>query len=109
MHEPKKTEDRRTAPRFDPSVIPAFRYISRIGGSTIKLVNISRGGALVESRERISVGAGIALRLTTDEDVHFIKGRIVRSRTSPRMGRVFQSAIAFREDLTIIPASTDAD
>ncbi len=101
---PLQASERRKAPRFNAAAIPGLKYASRIGGQTVKLINISRGGALIESRERISTGAGIALRLTTEKDTHFIKGRILRCRTIPMRGRLYQSAIAFREDLTIVPA-----
>ena len=109
MSEPQKIDDRRAVPRFDASVIPALRSISRIGGSTVKLINISRRGALVESRERISQGSTIALRLTTENEVYFIKGRVISSSTSPKIGRVFQSAVAFKEDFSFLPVSADSD
>lgn len=109
MHEQPKIGDRRTALRFDASAAPTLKSANRIGGPAVKLINISRRGALVESRERISLGSSIALRLTTEKDVFFIKGRIIRSRTFPKIGRVFQSAIAFKEDLAILPANADAD
>ncbi len=109
MHEQPKIEKRRKAPRFDASAIHTLKSISRIGGPTVKLINISRRGALVEGRERISPGSSIALRLTTEKDVFFVKGRIIRSRTLPKIGRVFQSAIVFKEDFALLPASTDAD
>ncbi len=108
MANPSQTKERRRAPRFDATAIPGFKYVSRLGGPTVQLINISRGGALIESRERISPGASVALRLTTENDAYFIKGRIVRSRAFPMRGRLYQSAIAFKEDFTIVPASTDA-
>jgi hypothetical protein len=105
----QRIKNRRAAPRFDASAIPALKSISRIGGPTVKIINISRRGALLESRERLAPGSSIALRLTTEKDVYFIKGRITRSQTYPRIGRAFQSAVAFREDFNILPASIDTD
>jgi hypothetical protein len=107
MTNSSQAKERRRVSRFDAAAIPGFKYASRIGGQTVKLINISRGGALIESRERISAGTSIALRLNIEKDTHFIRGRILRSRTIPTRGRLYQSAIAFREDLTIIPASMD--
>ena len=101
----QQTVDQRTTPRFDASAMPALKCISRVGGGKVKLINISRGGALIESRERISLGSSIAVRLTIDSGVHFIKGRIIRSRGFLKGGRVFQSAITFREDFKILPAN----
>ena len=101
--------NRRAVPRFDASALPALKSISRIGGPTVKLINISRRGALVESRERLAPRSSIPLRLTTEKDVYFIKGQIIRSQTFPKIGRAFQSAIAFKEDFAILPASIDAN
>jgi hypothetical protein len=101
----QKTANRRTHPRFDSSAVPALKHISRVGGYKVKLINISRGGALIESRERIPIGSSISLRLTSENTVNFIKGRIVRSSTSPRKGRAFQSGIAFNEDFTGLPVT----
>jgi hypothetical protein len=103
----KTTEKSRTAPRFDPSEINSLKGISRTGGQTVKLINISGGGALIETRDRLTPGSTIRLRLTTEKSLCFIKGRIIRSSLSPKGGRVFRSAISFYQDFKILPEGFD--
>lgn len=105
--------DRRTAPRFDASAIPGYKCINQIGGSEVKLINISRCGALIESCEYMPLGSSISLQIVTAEAVHIIKGQIIgrtiHYRTSSMNEKVLQhqSAIAFDEDFTILPAGPD--
>lgn len=99
----------RTAPRFDGSTMLALKSISRVEGHKVKVINISRRGALVESRDRLSPGSTISLRLTTDKTVYFIKGRVVRSRKSPTSGRMYQSGISFYKDFEFLPAGDDKE
>lgn len=101
--------NRRTAPRFDASAIPVFKSISQVGGPEVGLINISRHGALIESRERISPGSSISLRVVTAEAVHIIQGKMVHYSTSSMNNKVirYQFAIAFDEDFTILPEGAD--
>jgi hypothetical protein len=95
--------DRRKTPRFSASAIPTLKSISWIGGPEVELINISRSGAMIESHERMLPGSDISLRLAIGEDVFLLKGRIVRSSTSPKKGRIFQSGIAFNEEFKLLP------
>lgn len=101
--------NRRTAPRFDASAIPVFKSISLVKGPEVKLINISRHGALIESSERISPGSSISLRVVTAESVHTLKGKMVRykaiSMNSKETG--YQIVIAFDEDFTVLPEGLD--
>jgi len=76
-----------------------------VAGPEVKLINISRGGALIESEARLSPGANICLRLVTAESVYLLKGQVVRSRASILVGAalLYQSAVSFEEALTILP------
>jgi hypothetical protein len=103
----KATEKSRTAPRFDPSAINSLKSVSQTGGQKVKLINISDRGALIETRDRLSPGSTIRLRLTIEKSFCFIKGRIIRSSLSPTDGRVFRSAISFHQDLKILPVDAD--
>jgi hypothetical protein len=86
-----------------------LKSVGQFGGNQVKLINISRRGALIESRERLSPKTSISLRLTTKKSVYIVKGRIVRSSPSPLNKREFQSAIAFHEDFKIMPPGIDED
>lgn len=105
----KKAAKSRGAARYDASSMLALKSISQVGGDKVKLINISRRGALIESRKRLSPGSTISLRLIIGESVYFIKGRIVRSINSPTAGRVFRSGITFHEDFSALPAHDDKD
>jgi hypothetical protein len=102
--------DLRRAPRFDASAIPSLKSAHQIGGPEIKLINISRGGALIEVQERLSPGTSFALQLVTAETVHLLHGRIIRCYVYA-IGKVVQyrCAIAFDEDFTILPPGKEAD
>ena len=98
--------ERRRAPRFDASAIPSLRSVHIGKGPGIKLINISRVGALIETHERMSIGSSVSLRFVTAEIVHSIEGRIVRINGDP-IDRVSacQCAIAFDKDFTILPSA----
>jgi len=100
--------ERRSAPRFDASAIPSLRSVHLDEGPGIKLINISRVGALIEIQERMVPGSRVSLKFVTTEMVHFIEGRIVRCNVDT-IGKGFscQCAIAFDKDFTILPPADD--
>jgi len=112
---PQSVVERRKAPRFDASAIPDFKSISQVGGPEVKLINISRCGALIESPEVMPLGSSISLQITTSQYVHIVRGRIIgRSihyRISPQNEKVLhcQSAISFDEDFPILPKGPNSD
>jgi hypothetical protein len=98
--------NRRRAPRFDASAIPSLRSVHLGEGPGIKLINISRVGALIETHERMSLGSSVSLKFVTTEIVHSIKGRIVRCNAdSIDKVSACQCAIAFDKDFTILPSA----
>ena len=97
--------ENRAAPRFDASDIPNLRIINEGDEPEAKLINISRRGALIESRERMLPGTCIYLQLAVDENIHFVRGRIIGHRNSSTNGGVFKTAIAFDEEFTSLPSS----
>ena len=97
-------EEKRKIPRLDIYfAMPTLISANWAGGSEVELINISRRGALIDSRERMSPGSSVSLRFITAETTYVIKGQIARCGTSLKNNRVFQSAIAFEEDFTILP------
>jgi len=95
---------RRQAPRFDASAIPSLRSVYLDGGPRVKLINISRVGALIEIQERMLPGSRVTLKFVTAEMIHFVEGRIVRCSVDS-IDKVCscQCAIAFDKDFTILP------
>jgi hypothetical protein len=100
-------EENRSAPRFDASDIPQLRIISDSGAPEAKLINISRRGALIESREHLLPGDSIYLQLAIDENLYYVRGQIINHRNSSMNGGISKIAIAFDEEFTSLPPSDD--
>lgn len=102
----QNTVDRREAPRFCASQLPTLKSVSVVGGPELKLINISRHGALIESRECMPRRSRIFLRCVIQEKIYIIKGRIARCSSCPTIEKApnYKCAIAFDEDFTILHA-----
>jgi len=109
-HGVKNSVDCRKAPRFGASAFPSLKKVHIVEGPDIKLINISRGGCLIETQERMSPGSGISLRLVTIETAYLLKGRVLRCYVY-KIGKVltYQCAIVFNEDFTILPPGKEVD
>ncbi len=104
----KNGTERRTSPRLPPSAIPSLKSISLSSGPEVVLINISRGGALLESDRRLRPSTKICLRLVTAETVHQVWGRVLRSQVSGLVGGLhYQSAVAFDQELALLAGVTD--
>src|SRR5512140_2747210 len=99
--------DQRAHPRMPPSVIPHLKAVRIVAGSEAKLINISRGGALIETDARLAPKSPICLRIVTAEAVLVLKGRVVYSRTAVLGSSTirFQTAMQFDEDFMLADAS----
>jgi len=107
---PAKPADRRAFPRIPAEQLPGLSA-SMSPDMGLRLIDISRGGALFECRRRLVPGSEVALRLVTRDGSHVVRGRVVRSRMirleSGTMG--YQTAIAFNEALKDLPAPATAE
>lgn len=101
----KNHDDRRASPRLPPSAIPSLKGVKLVAGPEVRLVNISRGGALIESEARLSPGSNLCLRLVTAESVYLLKGQVLRSKVASLTGGSprYQSAVSFIEEFSILP------
>jgi hypothetical protein len=100
----KISEDYWRAIRFNASAIRTLKNVRQLGGPEVKLINISRRGALIVSRENISLRSRISLQLATAEGIYLVKGRVIRCDTCPARDKVieYQSAIVFEKDFAIL-------
>lgn len=100
----KHDTERRRSARLPPSAIPFLKSVKLVAGPGVKLINISQGGALIESEARLSPGSTICLRLVTGESVYFLKGRVLRARAASLCGTVlhYHIAIAFDEEFSVV-------
>jgi hypothetical protein len=96
-------KERRASPRRLASELPFLKSVKLLAGPDVRLVDVSRGGALLESDTPLPPGTRICLRLVTTDTTILIDGRVLRSRVSClQAGLVrYKSAIAFDEDVAL--------
>jgi hypothetical protein len=95
----KKTgvKDRRTSPRFSQTEIPNLQNAKLLDGSVARLINISRGGILLETAECMIPGGIVYLRLVAADAVFLLRGKVLRSRPSlmRNPNPIYESAVSF--------------
>jgi len=96
--------ERRRDPRLPPSVIPAMKGARLLAGPEVQLINVSRGGALLETDARMMPGSSICIRLVAADAVFLLRGKVIRSRASALRGQVlmYESAVMFDEPFPVI-------
>ena len=88
--------NRRQYPRLKPSAVPFLKSVAFNQGCEAQVVNISRGGVLLETEVRLRPQMKIFLKLVTSDGVVKMEGHILRSSISSLNGVPrYQSAIAF--------------
>ena len=88
--------NRRQYLRLKPSVVPFLKSVAFNHGLEAQVVNISRGGILLETEVRLRPQMKIFLKLVTTDGVIKMEGQIIRSSISSLNGVPrYQSAIAF--------------
>jgi len=96
-------------PRYKISEVPSLKGVTSNGGSELEVINISRGGALLESDMRMRPGTKILLRVVTIEGVIQIAGHVLRSSISSLKGVPrYQSAVEFENPLHILDDLSDS-
>lgn len=95
--------ERRVAARAAPEQTPWDREALLRPGQEVVLVNLSAGGALVESPTRLSPGARTELQLL-GESKRLVRCRVERCRVTRLDPLRYQGAVVFEErlDLTYI-------
>jgi hypothetical protein len=93
-------------PRINISEIPSIKGISLSSGARIKIVNMSRGGALLQTRRHIARGTEINLILSMADDTVQLSGLVLRSSISSLKGiPQYHAAVAFDHLLKIFDDS----
>ena len=95
---PTTNDERRTAPRVPPDCTPWPRDARLRPGQDVVLLNVSRGGALVESGNRMTPGVRTELQLLGALR-RIIRGRIERCHVSALEPLRYRGAIVFEERL----------
>ena len=107
----KKTEpNRRMYPRLKPQEVPELKGMELGQGKEIDVVNISRGGMLLETEMRLRPELKIVLKANTNRGALRIEGVILRSAIcSLEGGPRYRSAIEFRQPFELLPEESDSD
>lgn len=90
--------DRRHACRVSPDQTPWKRLALLRPGQEVRIVNVGRGGALVESHSRMMPGGRTELQLCGAWR-HSIRGRIDRCRVIAVNPMRYEGAIVFEQAL----------
>lgn len=108
----------RRFPRHPATRLPSLRA-SILAGPDIQVINVARGGLLVESDVRLTPGVGVCLNVTLGDQVYQIAGRVSRVDASLTDGRVkYRAGIALDQEMAIFdlpplpdasPADAEAD
>ena len=100
----------RSSPRFAPTAFPSLKSACLVSGSEVKLINISKGGALLECGERLAPSTRVSLRFITSGGVIQLYGQVLRSTISHLDGGLrYRSAVAFEQDFPLQPESDPAE
>lgn len=107
----KSGVEQRAYPRRPPSVIPHLKAVRIVAGPEANLINVSRGGALIETDARLAPKSPICLRIVTAEAILMLKGRVVYSRTAVLGSSTirFHTAMQFDEEFLLADAQFSDD
>jgi hypothetical protein len=98
--------NRRRWPRLKPDTIPGLKSIELSQGAKIEIVDISKGGLLLETEARLRPDFKIVLKVKTAEGLLRIDGTILRSAIYSLKGvPKYRTAIAFNQPLELVDAA----
>ena len=89
--------------RLSPENTPSLKGISMSQGSTARVVDISRGGALIETDVRLCPQTKIGFKVLMANGDFRVTGSVLRSSIKSLKGApIYESAIVFENPLTIL-------
>jgi hypothetical protein len=97
--------ERRAFPRMSASELHFLKSVKLLAGPEVRLIDVSRGGAQLESDTPLPPGTRVCLRLVTTDTTLLIEGRVLRSRVSclqPGLVK-YRSAVAFDQEVGLFP------
>lgn len=94
---------KRQWPRLSPSDVPSLKALTINQGTEAQVIDISRGGTLIETEVRLRPQMKIMLKVVTTKGVFKITGIVLRSSIKSLKGiPIYQSAISFETPLTML-------
>lgn len=96
--------DRRRHTRVPADAVPQLSA-RLVGGPPVRLLDISRRGAQLETNMHLQPGRAVHIRFIAADTTLTLKGAIVRSRVAMLDGEhvTYHAALAFNEDLVVCP------
>jgi PilZ domain len=97
-------ESARVDPRYPAEAIPAITGMRLSPGDTVRLVNLSGSGVLVEGKTRFVPGTRVGVIFEGPKAPPTVKGRVVRCQVSAIGGGgslQYQSAIQFEQKIDV--------
>ncbi|MBN2321533.1 MAG: hypothetical protein JXR49_20820 [Acidobacteria bacterium] len=100
--------DRRRSPRLKPADLPFLKRVEFSKGSKIEIINISRGGLLLETVSRLGPDLKIAVKIVTTEGIFEVEGVTLRSSIFSLKGiPKYRTAIVFKEPFELMDDTED--
>ena len=98
-----KEIERRSMKRIPPESTPSLKSARLMAGPEVRLINISKRGALLESDTRMTPGANICIRLVAADEVILLHGSVLRSRVLRLRAQqlTYECAIAFDAECSL--------
>ena len=89
--------------RLNPENTPSLKGIALNQGKTARVIDISRGGALIETDVRLCPQTRIGFKVQTVQGDIRVMGSVIRSSIKSLQGApIYRSAIAFDNPLTAL-------
>lgn len=102
--------ERRAWQRYQALECGWLRAFRLYPGRDAHLLNLSRGGALVEAHERFSPGCWLQMKITTEWELLWARAQVIRcevTRLSAHRGATYRTALGFERILTLRPLATE--
>ena len=100
--------DRRRWPRLKPADLPFIKKVEFSKGSKIEIINISRGGLLLETESRLGPDLKIQAKIVTTEGIFEVEGTTLRSSVFSLKGAPrYRTAVVFKEPFELMDDAID--
>jgi hypothetical protein len=91
----------RRFPRHSATRLPSLRA-NILAGPDVRVINVARGGMLIECDVRLIPGSGVCLNVTLGDQVYQVAGRVSRVDASLSEGRVkYRAGVALDQEMAI--------
>jgi hypothetical protein len=106
-----RSSDRRRAARSPQDQLPWLHLARLPWGSDLQLVDVSRGGVLVETTSRMTPGTLVDLEFVGNDLSTTVPSRILRTTVAhvDRLGVRYRAAAAFTRDLDLLEPGVAAE